>query len=162
MICLRLVRATAPMIVPLLTFIAICIIIYAAFLKLAARILRYSVSWKPAFIFAGIMLVIVIFGHVLALSESLATRIGYNIVLLTGQTVFGSWFFSGRATNRQGTILGWSGGLRLVTLMFAWCSRSPCRFRFFSLIICLPRHKPVDETNHVTCIASSTRSTLFI
>ena len=65
------------------------------------------------------MLVIVIFGHVLALSESLATRIGYNILLLAGQIVFGSWFFSGRGTNRQGAILGWSGGLRLVALMFA-------------------------------------------
>ena len=107
------------MIVPLLTFIAVCIISYAGFLKLAARILRYSVLWKSAFVFAGIMLVIVIFGHVLAFSESLATRIGYNIVLLAGQIVFGSWFFSGRGTNRQGTILGWSGGLRLVALMFA-------------------------------------------
>jgi len=107
------------MIVPLLFFIAVCIISYAAFLKLAARILRYNVSWKSAFLFAGIMLVIVIFGHVLALSESLVTRIGYNIVLLAGQIAFGSWFFSGRGTNRQGTILGWSGGLRLVALMFA-------------------------------------------
>ena len=107
------------MIVPLLTFIAIGIISYAGFLKLAARILRYSVSWRSAFLFAGIMMVIVIFGHVLALSESLATRIGYNIVLLAGQVVFGSWFFRRRGTNRQGTILGWSGGLRLVALMFA-------------------------------------------
>jgi hypothetical protein len=107
------------MIVPLLTFIAVCIISYAGFLKLAARILRYSVSWQSAFLFAGIMLIIVIFGHILASSESLAARIGYNIVLLAGQIVFGSWFFSGRGTNHQGAILGWYGGLRLVALMFA-------------------------------------------
>ena len=107
------------MIVPWLIFIAVGLITYAGFLKLAARLLRYSVSWKSAFLFAGIMLVIVIFGHVLAFSESLATRIGYNIVLLAGQIVFGSWFFSGRGTNRQDTILGWFGGLRLVALMFA-------------------------------------------
>jgi hypothetical protein len=107
------------MIVPLLSFIAVGIISYAGLLKLAARILRYSVSWKSAFLFAGIMLVFVIFGHILALSESLATRIGYNIVLLAGQIAFGSWFFSGRGTNRRGTILGWSGSLRLVALMFA-------------------------------------------
>ena len=107
------------MIVPLLMLIAVGLTSYAGFLKLAARILRYSVSWRSAFLFAGIMMVIVIFGHVLALSESLATRIGYNIVLLAGQVVFGSWFFRRRGTNSQGTILGWYGGLRLVALMFA-------------------------------------------
>ena len=43
------------MIVPWLTFIAIGLITYAGFLKLAARLLRYSVSWKASFLFAGIM-----------------------------------------------------------------------------------------------------------
>jgi hypothetical protein len=85
------------MIVPLLFFIAVCIISYAGFLKLAARILRYNVSWKSTFLFAGIMLVIVLFGHVLVLSESLVTRIGYNTMLLAGQIVFGSWFLVGVA-----------------------------------------------------------------
>ena len=113
------VRASPLMIVPLITFIAVCIISYAGSLKLAVRILRYSVPWKSAFLFAGIMLVIVMFGHVLTLSESLATRVGYNIVVLAGQTAFGGWFFSGRGTNRQGTNLGWSGSLRLVALTFA-------------------------------------------
>jgi hypothetical protein len=65
------------------------------------------------------MLLITIFGRVLAFGEPLATRIGYNIVLLAGQIVFGSWFFSRRGTNRQGTILRWPGGLRLVALMHA-------------------------------------------
>jgi hypothetical protein len=31
----------------------------------------------------------------------------------------GSWFFSGRGTNRSGTVLGWSGGIRLMALAFA-------------------------------------------
>jgi hypothetical protein len=106
------------MIVLWLSFIAVSITSYAGFLKLAARLLRYSVSWKSVFPFSGIMLVIVIFGDVLASNEPLATRIGYNIVLLAGQIAFGSWFFSGRGTNRQGTIIGWSGSLRLVALMF--------------------------------------------
>jgi type II secretory pathway component PulL len=55
------------MIVPLLSFIALGFITYAGFLKLAARLLRYSVSWKASFLFAGIILVLVIFDHVLAL-----------------------------------------------------------------------------------------------
>jgi hypothetical protein len=62
------VRATPLMIIPLLTLIAAGLISYAGFLKLAARLLRYSVSWKSSFLFAGIMLVIVIFDHVLAVS----------------------------------------------------------------------------------------------
>ena len=94
-------------------FIAVGLIMYAGFLKLAARILRYSVSWKSSLLFAGIMMVVVIFGHVLALSESLAIRVGHNVVLLLG-----SWFFSWRGTNRDGAVVGWSGGLRLVGLMF--------------------------------------------
>jgi hypothetical protein len=107
------------MIVPSLMFIAVGLISYAGFLKLATRILRYSMSWKSAFLFAGIMMVIVIFGHLLAFSQPLATRIGYNVVLLVGQFVLGGWFFSGRGTNRDGAVLRWSGGLRLVALMFA-------------------------------------------
>ena len=107
------------MIVPWLTFIAVGLMTYAAFLKIAARLLRYSVSWRSGFHFAGIMLIIVIFGHVLTFSEPLALRIGHNVVLLLGLVVLGGWFFSGRGTNRRGAILGWGGGMRLVTLAFA-------------------------------------------
>ena len=55
------------MIIPWLIFMAVGLITYAGFLKLAARLLRYSVSWKSSFLFAGIMLVLVIFDHVLVL-----------------------------------------------------------------------------------------------
>jgi len=107
------------MIVPWLTFIAVGLITYAALLKLAARLLRYSVSWKSGFHFAGIMLIIVIFGHVLTFSEPLALRIGHNVVLLLGLVVLGGWFFSERGTNGRGASLGWGGGMRLVALAFA-------------------------------------------
>ena len=107
------------MIVPWLSFIAVGLVSYAGFLKLAARLLRYSVSWKASFLFAGIMLVLVIFEHVLVLSESVAMRIGYGVVLLLAVIILGGWFFSRRGTNRRGTVLGWSGGIRLVALAFA-------------------------------------------
>jgi hypothetical protein len=107
------------MIVPWLTFIAVGLITYAGLLKLAARLLRYSVSWKAGFHFAGIMLIIVIFGRLLTYSEPLVPRIGYNVVLLLGLVVLGGWFFRERATNRRGAILGWGGGMRLVALAFA-------------------------------------------
>jgi len=107
------------MIVSWLSFIAVGLITYAGFLKLAARLLRYSVSWKSGFHFTGIMLIIVIFGHMLTFSEPLALRIGHNVVLLLGLVVLGGWFFSERGTNRRGAILGWCGGMRLVALAFA-------------------------------------------
>jgi hypothetical protein len=107
------------MIVPWLTFIAVGLITYAGFLKFAARLLRYTVSWKASFLFAGIMLVAVIIDHVLAFSELVAIRIGHGVVVLIGLVILGGWFFSKRGTNRRGEVLGWSGGIRLMALAFA-------------------------------------------
>src|SRR5215475_7597657 len=105
------------MIVPWLIFIVVALMIYSGFLKLAARLLRYSVSWKVSFLFASIMLAAVIVDHLLVVSEPMAIRIGHGVVLLLGLVVLGGWFFSGRGMNRQGAVLGWwSGGLRLMAL----------------------------------------------
>ena len=107
------------MVVSWLIFIAVALLIYAGFVKLAARLLRYSVSWKVSFLFAGIMMVAVIFHHVLLFSAPVAIRIGLGVVLLLGLLVLGGWFFSERGTNRRGAILWWAGGMRLVALAFA-------------------------------------------
>ncbi len=107
------------MIVPWLSFIAVGLITYAGFLKLAARLLRYTVSWKSSFLFAAIMLVLVIFDHLLAFSQPVAIRIGHGIALLLGLVIFGGWFFRGRGTNRRSAVLGWSDGIRLMALAFA-------------------------------------------
>ena len=107
------------MIIPWLIFMAVGLITYAGFLKLAACLLRYSVSWKASFLFAGIMLVLVIFDHVLVFSEPVAIRIGHGVVLLLVLIILGGWFFSRRGTNRHGAVLGWSGGIRLMALAFA-------------------------------------------
>ena len=107
------------MIVPLLIFIAVALTSYAGFLKLAARLLRYSVPWKVSFLFPGIIMVAVIFHHVVLFSAPVALRIGLGVVLLLGLVFLGGWFFSGRGTNRRGSALGWSGGIRLMALTFA-------------------------------------------
>jgi len=107
------------MIIPWLIFMAVGLITYAGFLKLAACLLRYSVSWKFSFLFAGIMLVAVIIDHVLVFSQPVAMRIGHGVMLLLGLVILGGWFFSRRGTNRRGTVLGWSGGIRLMALAFA-------------------------------------------
>ena len=107
------------MIISWLIFMAVGLITYAGFLKLAACLLRYSVSWKFSFLFAGIMLVAVIFDHVLVFSQPVAIRIGHGVMLLLGLLILGSWFFSGRGTSHRGAVLGWSGGIRLMALASA-------------------------------------------
>src|SRR6476646_12268310 len=107
------------MIVPWLTFIAVGLITYSGFLKFAARLLRYCVSWKSSFLFAGIMVVLVIFDHVFVFSEPVAIRIGHGVVLLLGLIILGGSFFRARGTNRRGAVLGWPGGIRLIALAFA-------------------------------------------
>ena len=107
------------MIVPLLVFIAVGLITYSGFPKLAARLLRYGVSWKASFLFAGIMLILVILEHLLVFSQPVAKRIAYGMVLLLVLIILGGWFFSGCGTNHRGAVLGWSGGIRLMALAFA-------------------------------------------
>jgi hypothetical protein len=107
------------MIVPWLSFITVSLITYAGFVKLAARLLRYKVSWKSSFLFALIVLVLVIFDHVLAFDQPVAIRIVHLVGLLLLLVILGSWFFSARGMNRSGTLLGWCGGIRLIALTFA-------------------------------------------
>jgi hypothetical protein len=107
------------MIVPWLIFIAVGLITYAGFVKLAARLLRYKVSWMSSFLFAVIVIVLVIFDHVLAFDQPVAIRIVHVVVLLLVLVILGSWFFSARGMNRSGTLLGWGGGIRLIALTFA-------------------------------------------
>jgi hypothetical protein len=106
------------MIIPWFIFMAVVLITYAGFLKLAACLLRYSVSWKFSFLFASIMLVAVIIDHVLVFSQPAAIRIGHGVVLLLVLIILGGWFFSSRGTNRLGAVLGWSGAMRLMALAF--------------------------------------------
>jgi hypothetical protein len=106
------------MLLPWLTFIVVSLIVYAGFVKLAARLLRYRVSWKSTFFFAVIMLIIVMVVHVLDFQQPAAIRIGHAALLLIGLVILGSWFFSKRGTDRSGAVLG-RGGIRLTALAFA-------------------------------------------
>ena len=87
--------------------------------ELAARLLRYKVSWKSSFLFAVIVLVLVIFDHVLAFDQPVAIRFVHVVLVLLVLVILGSWFFSARGMNRSGTLLGWGGGIRLIALAFA-------------------------------------------
>src|SRR5215467_9441849 len=107
------------MIVPWLSFIAVGLISYAGSVKLAARLLRYKVSWKSSFLFAAIMLVLLLFDHVLAFARPVPVRMTNVVVLLLVLVILGGWFFGARSMDRDGTLIGWGGGMRLVALAFA-------------------------------------------
>jgi hypothetical protein len=144
------VRATPLVIVPWLIFIAVALITYSGFLKFAARLLRYCVSWKSSFLFAGIMVVLVICDHVLVFKEPVAIRIGHGVVLLLGLIILGGWFLKGCGTNRRGAVLGWSGGIRLIALAFAmmivvaFAIVIPARV-FLSNTFRRPRNQPMNS-----------------
>ena len=104
------------MIVPWLSFIAVGLITYAGFVKLAACLLRYKVSWKHSFLFALTALALVIFDHMLAFNQPVVIRIVHAALLLLVLVILGTWFFSARGMNRSGTLLGWGAGLRLIAL----------------------------------------------
>lgn len=107
------------MIVPWLTFIAVGLATYAGFVKVAAGLLRYSISWKAVFLFAAIVLVLVSCAHVLTIGQPATFRTGQGVALLLCVFIVGGWFFSERGTNYNGTVIGWGGGVRLVALAFA-------------------------------------------
>jgi pimeloyl-ACP methyl ester carboxylesterase len=107
------------MIVAWLTFIAVGLITFTGFVKFAARLLRCKMSWRSSFIFAVVAIAIVIFDHVLVFRQPAAIRIGHAIALLVALFIFGSWFFRERGLNRNGAVLGWGGGIRLIALAFA-------------------------------------------
>ena len=107
------------MIVPWVTFVAVGLIIYAAFVKLAARLLGYQVSWKSSFLFAAITLVLLLFDHVLAFAWPAPVRTTNVVVLLLVLVILGGWFFGARGMDRSGTLIGWGGGIRLIALAFA-------------------------------------------
>jgi hypothetical protein len=107
------------MIIPWLIFIAVGLITYAGFVKLAARLLRYKVSWKSSFLFAAIVLVLLLFDHVLAFAQAAAVRTTHVVALLLVLVILGGWFFGARGMDRTGTLIGCGGGIRLIALAFA-------------------------------------------
>jgi len=100
---------------PLLIILAL----YAAYFRLAARVLRASqVGWLYAFQFAGLVVVITIVGR-------LASSQFGELPLLSGvlfgfalHLTLGAWFFRHRALAADGQPLGWAGGAKLTAIAF--------------------------------------------
>jgi hypothetical protein len=109
------------MLVPLLTLTVVALLMYAGFVKLAARFLRYGITWTSSFLFALIVYAVVIVARILSpvVAQPLAIMVGQTVVLLFGLVILGGWFFSGRATDVGGQIVGWRGSIRLSALAFS-------------------------------------------
>ena len=101
-----------------LCLIAVGLVTYAGFVKLAACILRYKVSWRSCFLFAAIVLALVMLDQVLVVNQRLALRITNSVVLLLILITLGSWFLN-PAHEPSGNVLGWGRGVRLMALAFA-------------------------------------------
>jgi hypothetical protein len=104
--------------IPLLLLIAMAVCFYGGGVKLAARILRFSVTWKSSFLFALLMLILVLLTHGIspAADQTLLLVICQMLVMAIVFAALGSWFFRSRVTGADGQILGWSGSIRLSVL----------------------------------------------
>jgi hypothetical protein len=104
--------------IPLLLLTAIALGFYAAIVKLAARILRFSVTWKSSFLFALLIFILVVLtrGISPAAEQTFPVVICQMFVMAVLLAALGSWFFRRRVTGADGQILGWPGSLRLSAL----------------------------------------------
>jgi hypothetical protein len=98
--------------------IVIMTVLYASFIKLAGRILRFSgVTWLHAFLFA--ILIVVLSAAIRAGSMYGDVQLPAIPGLVLGvilHVALGAWFFRSRATNQDGTAAGWLGGAKLCAL----------------------------------------------
>jgi len=88
-------RTVVSLVPPLLIFICL----HAGIVKLAARLLRYTLSWKRSFVFALAMLIIAMGSRALqfAIGHSLPLWLAL-IFLLAVYLALGAWLFAERAT----------------------------------------------------------------
>lgn len=109
-------RTLVSLVPPIVMFICL----HAGIVKLAARFLRYTLSWKRSFMFALSMLIIAMASRALqfAIGHSLPLWLAL-IFLLAVYLALGAWLFAERVTNASGQVLGCGGGLRLSACAFS-------------------------------------------
>jgi hypothetical protein len=104
-------------VLPLATTLAL----YAAYIKLSARLLRCKVSWKYGFLFVLLLIFVAFVGQTVSFMSGWSLPPATAMVFgITMQTLLGGWFFSKRATDDNGRLLGWTRAiyLSLLTALF--------------------------------------------
>jgi hypothetical protein len=98
--------------------IVIMTVLYASFLKLAAKILRFvGLTWMRAFLFA--ILIVVLSAVIRVASAYFGAQLPAVPEIVLGvilQLVLGAWSFRSRASNPDGSPIGWLGGAKLCAL----------------------------------------------
>jgi hypothetical protein len=101
--------------------LGIILALYAAYLRLAARVLGASrVGWLYAFQFAALIVALTIVGRATsAYLGELPLLLGI-VFGLTLHLALGAWLFSQRALASDGEPLGWGGGAKLTAVAFGF------------------------------------------
>lgn len=95
--------------------VALCM--YAAFVRLAARITRASgVGWLGAIQFAVLVVVVSVLGRVVSLYVGQAPLLLAALFGIAIHLALGAWFFRNRAVAADGQVVGWVGGAKLSAL----------------------------------------------
>jgi hypothetical protein len=86
----------------------IVVFLYAVFLKISARVLRYQITWMSCFLFAIIMFILIVVARRLwpPSGQPITVVIGHISARIAAVTVLGSWFFRYRAINSVGKAVG--------------------------------------------------------
>jgi hypothetical protein len=98
--------------------ITVALCLYAAYVKLSARLLRYKVRWLTSFVFAVIIWLIAVFARLLDLGQPVTIAVGHSIVVLVAVLLLGGWFFSTRSTDASGQPVGFRRAFGLSGLTF--------------------------------------------
>jgi hypothetical protein len=110
------------MLIPLLLLTAIALSFYAGLVKISAHILHFKVTWKSCFLFAFMMLVVILVSRRVSppADHTLPVVIGQMLAMAIGFAGLGSWFFRKRITDADGRISGWPGSIRLSALALSF------------------------------------------
>lgn len=96
------------------------LVLIAAYVKLAARMLRKTLRWMHAFMYAAILGLLVIARSLTGLSfASVLPPFWAGLVGLAIGVAIGTWFFARRGANADGSALGTTGALRVTALALA-------------------------------------------
>lgn len=106
----------------LISFIPLAVMIgvSAAYLKLSARLLRYTqVTWARCLGLGGIVVALtIVVRFVLPSSDGLGPILVGVVFSFVLHLALGSWLFRQRALDSVGQSLHWSGGAKLAALSF--------------------------------------------
>jgi hypothetical protein len=107
--------------IPALIALIVIPAIYAAFLRLSARLLKLSgLGWYYAFPFAFLVILFSLAGRFLANYFEFTAPAAFGLTLsFLIQVGFGAWFFRNRVRTPAGSLAGWVGAAKLMALAYA-------------------------------------------